>query len=314
MTITDKEAEEEEVNAVLEAPHASVNEERDEVEDEPGWLTQQRKDGFSLWGEKLVVPEWLTKDDDDDDDDYRIRNGWLGRDFVHDIHSPVRITEYYVRYGTGQGLPDAGEGGADVVVAENDEENEGGEGTTITERYQVPGGGDGGVNIVRGGIGTQLTGIVQFTHRAESHKGYCHGGSMCSVLDDVIGWCGFVVTGQCLPWSGYTVQINTTLQKPIAIGTTLLIRARVTNLERRKVFISAELVDPTPPPPPPSRLLPLPRADANVNENNNTDAAGQTAEVIHAIGEGLVILNKSVFPDYAIAASLHRWPSSVAMT
>jgi hypothetical protein len=66
-----------------------------------------------------------------------------------------------------------------------------------------------------GGVGTTLRGIVHFTSAAESHKGLCHGGAMCSVFDDIIGWTAFSVTGVCIPWSGYTVEVNTRL-KPYA--------------------------------------------------------------------------------------------------
>jgi acyl-coenzyme A thioesterase PaaI-like protein len=117
-------------------------------------------------------------------------------------------------------------------------------------------------------IGTTLTGIVHFTHRAESHTGYCHGGSMCSVMDDVIGWCGFMVTGECKPWSGFTVQVNTSLQKPILVGTYLIVVGTITKVERRKVSIEAKLID-----------------------------ASGDQEVVHATCEGLVIINKGVLPE-----------------
>ena len=121
-------------------------------------------------------------------------------------------------------------------------------------------------HLPRGGPGTTLTGLVYFSERAESHRGYCHGGSMCSVMDDVIGWVGFMVTGTCQPWSGFTVQINTSLQKPIPVCSTLLIVGRVTRMERRKVFVEARLIDPM---------------------DDNTQ---------HAKAEGIVVLNRGVLP------------------
>ena len=53
-----------------------------------------------------------------------------------------------------------------------------------------------------GGIGTTLTGICFFSQAAESHQGYCHGGSFCSLMDDVVGWVSFCVTGKIQPWTG----------------------------------------------------------------------------------------------------------------
>ena len=117
----------------------------------PQWYNQLRP----TWGEKIVVPEW-----EEEGNSYRAKNGWKGRDLIHDPSAAIYIPEYFVKYGT---------------------ETDG---------------------LQRGGKGTTLTGLVYFSERAESHPGYCHGGSMCSVMDDVIGWVGFMVTGECIPWSG----------------------------------------------------------------------------------------------------------------
>lgn len=124
------------------------------------------------------------------------------------------------------------------------------------------------VTFKDGGVGTTLTGVVHYTPRAESHAGYCHGGSMCSVMDDVIGWCGFMVTGVCLPWSGFTVQVNTSLQKPILVGSFLVVVGTISKVDRRKVSIQAKLVD----------------------------MSGEE-EVVHATCEGLVIINKGILPE-----------------
>mmetsp|Transcript_24136 Transcript_24136/g.36013 ORF Transcript_24136/g.36013 Transcript_24136/m.36013 type:complete len:235 (-) Transcript_24136:650-1354(-) len=169
-----------------------------------------------------------------EDAEYRANDGWKGTDLIHSSTSPVQINNYMVSYGDGSGGP-------------------------------IP-------NLERGGIGTVLTGIAHFTPAAESHKGYCHGGSMCSVLDDVVGWCGFLVTGECRPWSGFTAQVNASLKKPIAVGSVLRIRASITKWEGRKVYIAAELAEPS-----------------------GTD--DEKDLVIHAIGEGLVILQRGVLSE-----------------
>jgi acyl-coenzyme A thioesterase PaaI-like protein len=112
---------------------------------------------------------------------------------------------------------------------------------------------------------SKLTGAVHFGPGAESHKGLCHGGSMCTVMDDVIGWVGFCVSGQCKPWSGFTVQVNTTLQAPITVGSWLKVDAEIYEVERRKVKIRAALTAP---------------------------ATAGTVEVVHCTGEGLFVLKK----------------------
>ena len=106
---------------------------------------------------------------------------------------------------------------------------------------------------------------------------------MCSVFDDVIGWCGFMVSGKCRPWSGFTVQINTSLKKPISVKSTLLVQAVITSIERRKVSIEAELTNPV-------------------------------DKSLHAKGEGLVVVNRGVLPELVSRASLESWPSSSELT
>ena len=115
-------------------------------------------------------------------------------------------------------------------------------------------------------MGTTLTGLVHFTKNAESHAGYCHGGSMTSVMDDIIGWTAFLVTGQCIPWSGFTAQVNVSLKRPIAVGTYLKVVGKIQKFEGRKVWIHAEL------------LL--------VGDGNNKD------DILHCTAEGLVILKR----------------------
>lgn len=90
-----------------------------------------------------------------------------------------------------------------------------------------------------------------------------------SVMDDIIGWCAMFVTGTCHPWSGFTVQVNTSLRRPIPVGKFLLARATITKVERRKVFIEAVLMDP---------------------ENGN--------DIVHAEGDGLVVMNKGILPNH----------------
>ena len=152
-----------------------------------------------------------------------------GTDLVHDSNSPVRILDYYVRYGSG--IPHTG--------------------------------------LTSGGVGTTLHGIVHYTPRAESHAGFCHGGSMCSVMDDVIGWVAFCVTGRCIPWTGFTVQVNTSLKRPIRVNSILLVKAEISQVERRKVSVLATIVDPS----------------------------QSEGPIVHAEGSGLVVMNRGILPE-----------------
>jgi len=212
----------------------------------PNWVTTGRKEG-STWGEKLQVLEWQ----DDDDGLYRRKNGWKGNDLVHDKDSPVRVLDYYVKYGSNN------------IINNHDEERN----YTDLESPEVQDTNSKRKHYSRGGVDTTLTGIVHFTKRAESHQGYCHGGSMCSVLDDVIGWVGFLVTGKCIPWSGFTVQVNSKLQRPVLVDSILLVQAKIIHIERRKVSIEAIILDP------------------------------KVENAIHATGTGLVVINKGILPE-----------------
>mmetsp|Transcript_17453 Transcript_17453/g.25791 ORF Transcript_17453/g.25791 Transcript_17453/m.25791 type:complete len:391 (+) Transcript_17453:183-1355(+) len=116
----------------------------------------------------------------------------------------------------------------------------------------------------RGGVGTSLTGIVHFTNRTESHQGLCHGGSITAVLNDIVAWTAFMVTGKCQPWSGFTTQINTSIHKPISLDSWMLVTGTISEVKERKVTVLVKLIDP--------------------KSNNN----------LHAEGDGFVILNKDV--------------------
>ena len=95
---------------------------------------------------------------------------------------------------------------------------------------------------VAGGVGSKLVGAAHFGPGAESHRGLCHGGTMCSLMDDVIGWTGFCATGVCKPWSGFTVQINTALKKPVDVGAWLRLEGEIVKIEGRKVSVRARLL------------------------------------------------------------------------
>mgnify|MGYP002632907336 CR=1 FL=1 len=98
---------------------------------------------------------------------------------------------------------------------------------------------------VNGAAAVHLVGAVHFGAAAESHRQLCHGGTMTAVMDDVIGWTGFCCDGTCRPWSGFTVQINTALKAPVAVGSWLRVDGRVIRREGgRKVWVSASLTCP----------------------------------------------------------------------
>lgn len=166
----------------------------------PSWYLSAGQDCLenpSYTATRLAVKEWDNKAS-------RPLDGFRGTDFCHSSSSPVRILEYLV-------IP--------------------------------PSQAQSSVNgFSTGSSYPRLLGLVHFTPKAESGRGYCHGGSMCAVMDDALGWMGFccaqessnsseVVTaegGWCVvPWSGYTVQVNTSLRQPVSVGSLLRLEAWV---------------------------------------------------------------------------------------
>jgi hypothetical protein len=117
-------------------------------------------------------------------------------------------------------------------------------------------------------------------------------------MDDIIGWtafcCGTTTTttdsgpGCCIPWSGYTVQVNTKLCKPIPIDSYLYVQGQITNIVRRKVYVTATLYDLSP------------NLNNNNNNNNMDDMSCDVVEdqeenrVIYAMGEGIVVMNPGI--------------------
>ncbi|KAG7347288.1 thioesterase-like superfamily protein [Nitzschia inconspicua] len=237
----------------------------------PDWVNTEE------WGEALDVPEWRQQQESTNDDNtsnnnhaYRLKHGWKGRDLMHDVDSPVRIFSYHVQYGSGikESIERENDSTATTTTATDMD-------STTTPSDDSPMSSSSSSSSLatqqqRGGVGTTLRGIVHFTTRAESHAGYCHGGSMTSVMDDVIGWTAFTVTGTCLPWTGFTVQVNCSLQKPIPVGSYLMVQGTITKVERRKVFVEASLVDPS---------------------------QHQRNPVVHATGSGLVVMNRGLLPE-----------------
>lgn len=91
----------------------------------------------------------------------------------------------------------------------------------------------------------RLVGPCIFSSTAESHRGICHGGSMCALMDDALGWMGFCADGNLKIWSGYTVQVNTALRKSVKIGSILKIESWIDRVDgNRKVWVKAALSDP----------------------------------------------------------------------
>ncbi|KAJ1403915.1 hypothetical protein B484DRAFT_457449 [Ochromonadaceae sp. CCMP2298] len=156
----------------------------------------------------LDVQEWK-------DESWRSADSFKGRDLCHGRAAAVRVLDYVVLPATETKHMDVyGEFGEVTAVS--------------SEAALYP----------------QLVGPAYFTPRAESHRGLCHGGAFCSVMDDAVLWLGFCVSGSVIPWSGFTVQINTSLKLSVPVGSVLKLESWVRKREgRRKFWIDARLSD-----------------------------------------------------------------------
>lgn len=85
----------------------------------------------------------------------------------------------------------------------------------------------------------ELVGFAHFGEDCESHRGLCHGGAMCALLDDFCGHCAFIDSDA--PWNGATVQVNCKLRKPVPVGKILKIVGKVNRRQGKKVFVEATL-------------------------------------------------------------------------
>lgn len=83
------------------------------------------------------------------DENWRVANGWMGTDF---IHSKTRASVHVLEY---------------LIVKKQDKTDE-----NSGEDYSY-----------------SLVGPAYFSTAAESHRGLCHGGSMCALMDGKMCLC-----------------------------------------------------------------------------------------------------------------------------
>ena len=90
-----------------------------------------------------------------------------------------------------------------------------------------------------------------------------------------------VIPERCIPWSGYTVQVNTKLCRPIPISAQLYIQGTITNIVQRKVHLTVVLYD---------DLIP----NTDDIDDINIDTTTKEHRIIYATGEGIVVMNHEI--------------------
>ena len=248
------------------------------------------------YGERLVLPEW-----ENHDTNYRLQQGWYGNDYIHSpLTSNVYIMDsYHVQYNNKQ----QHQRNHNITSASTNTSNHPPPPPEVNDTHpQHPpdphshrdssSTGTSTSSCTSSSIGTTVTGFVHYTTRAESHAGYCHGGATCAIMDDIIGWTAFCcnTTNGCIPWSGYTVQINTKLCQPIPIDSYLYIQGTITNIIRRKVYVTAVLYD-----------LKIPNDQSTDDKEIQPPPLDiEENRVIYATGEGIVVMNPGILPPTTI--------------
>ncbi len=73
----------------------------------------------------------------------------------------------------------------------------------------------------------------------EGYKGIVHGGVLCAVLDETIGWAATVARRKYL----MTGELAVRFLRPLATGTPVIVRGRATGHEARYSLAEGEVVD-----------------------------------------------------------------------
>nr|WP_306669666.1 PaaI family thioesterase [Rhodococcus qingshengii] len=71
--------------------------------------------------------------------------------------------------------------------------------------------------------------------------GFSHGGPVCAVFDDVLGFVFSTLNGR----SGYTATMTVDFKAPVRLGRVIEFRGRLARQEGRKLFMEAEAFDPS---------------------------------------------------------------------
>ncbi len=85
------------------------------------------------------------------------------------------------------------------------------------------------------GEGLTATGEFTVTEDHQGAPGLAHGGLLSLAFDEVLGSLAFLLRRPMV-----TGRLETEYLRPVPVGTTLFIDARVDGVDRRKVFVSAE--------------------------------------------------------------------------
>lgn len=96
----------------------------------------------------------------------------------------------------------------------------------------------------------EIKGLITLGSDLDGHPGICHGGIVATIFDEVLGYAapGSRLTaegqaaGRDVP-SFVTAYLNTTYLRPVETPGTILVVARTTKVEGRKIWVEAFMED-----------------------------------------------------------------------
>jgi acyl-coenzyme A thioesterase PaaI-like protein len=83
--------------------------------------------------------------------------------------------------------------------------------------------------------GMSVTGIFTVTEDHQGAPGLAHGGMLALAFDEVLGSLAWLVRAPSV-----TARLETDFRRPVPVGTTLVIRARIEGQHGRRLFVSAD--------------------------------------------------------------------------
>jgi len=98
---------------------------------------------------------------------------------------------------------------------------------------------EAGLHAVTRKVGDEVHCSYTFTARHEGAPGIAHGGAVAALVDDVCGGLLFVVREPAV-----TRTLNVEYLRPVLVGVTYDLVARVDRREGRKLFVTCEGTDP----------------------------------------------------------------------
>ncbi|KKY34685.1 putative thioesterase superfamily protein [Diaporthe ampelina] len=96
----------------------------------------------------------------------------------------------------------------------------------------------------------EIRGLITLGSSLDGHPGICHGGIVATVFDEVLGYAapaGRLTgegqgAGRAVP-SYVTAYLNTTYLRPVRTPGTVMVVARTTKVEGRKIWVEASMED-----------------------------------------------------------------------